>query len=298
VVDILLTGVVVFFLFQAIRFLFAGQPAIPEPLTEPPSLNPAVVNRTTVKPAAEYASLKNSNLFGARSLANVAAQKATEEKLPETTLDLELLGCVAADSPDLSFAVIRDKRSRVEDTYGTGDFIVADAKLEEVRENEVVISRAGRREILPMSFVEEGPQMAAPFSRVDRTAAFRPPARSSSPPQEEALRVVNENLRYINRSKLMEEVGSNIGQVLNQFRTSPNTVDNKPSGIRIDALGSGPVVEQSGIQSGDVIKSVNGIRVNTFDDVLGLGSRLQNAPEIRVVVERDGRHRTLVYKIR
>jgi type II secretory pathway component PulC len=85
---------------------------------------------------------------------------------------------------------------------------------------------------------------------------------------------------------------------LNSFRTSPNTDGDKPAGVNVDAIGSDPVSSQIGIQPGDTVKSVNGIRVNSLEDILGLNERLQNAPEIRVVVERQGRHTTLVYKIR
>jgi len=93
-------------------------------------------------------------------------------------------------------------------------------------------------------------------------------------------------------------VQQNLGQLLNQFRTSPNDENGKPAGVRVDATGSDPLSAQAGIKPGDVVKSVNGIRINSFDEIFNLQDRLKNAREIRVVIERDGRHRTLVYKIR
>jgi type II secretion system protein C len=254
-----------------------------------------------IKSYEQYASLRNSSLFGALSSSNVSAVKTADEKLPETTLELELLGCVASATPQTAFAVIRDKKSRAEDTYGVGDSIVAGVRLEDVRENEVVISRMGQREVLAMSFSEKS--SARPDFNMfgsTRPAGFPSPLEFPSPPaaSDTAIRVVNENLRYINRAKLMEDVGSNLGQVVNQLRTSPNVVDNKPMGVKVDQVGSDPILSQSGLQPGDIVKSVNGIRVNSLDDLLAQNDRLQSAPEIRVVVERDGRHRTLVYKIR
>ena len=115
---------------------------------------------------------------------------------------------------------------------------------------------------------------------------------------DQAIRVVNDRLRYINREKFTQEVGQNLGSLMNEFRTSPNIVDNKPTGIQVDGVGSDSISSQSGIQPGDIVKSVNGIRVNSFDDILALNDKLQSAPEVRVVVERNGRHTTLVYKIR
>jgi type II secretory pathway component PulC len=149
-----------------------------------------------------------------------------------------------------------------------------------------------------MTFTEETPFKGTPLPPIDamRSAYPTPPPGPSA--SDTAIRVVNENLRYVNKAKLLEEAGSNIGQLIGQVKTSPNTVEGKPAGVRVDQLGSGSLVEQSGLQSGDIVKSVNGIRVNSTDDLLSQSDRLQNSPEIRVVVERDGRHRTLVYKVR
>lgn len=295
-IDLSLTAVAVFFLVRGGQFLFAAPISEPPPLSAPkPGQVEVVLPR--IKSYEQYASLRKSDLFGKLSSSNVAA-KNTEEKLPETTLELELLGCISAIVPEESFAIIRDKKARNENTYGVGDAIVGDAKLEEVRENEVVISRMGQREVLAMSFSEKAPASREANLFAGRPSGFPSPLQTPEAASDEPVRVVNENLRYINRAKLMENVGSNLGQLAGQFQTSPNVVDNKPAGMKIDQVGSDPLLGQSGLQPGDIIKSVNGIRVNSVDDILSQGSRLQNAPEVRVVVERDGRHRTLVYKMR
>jgi len=298
VLDLVLTAVAVFFLVRGTQFILAAPISEPAPLAVPQMKQNEII-LPKIKSYEYYASLRKSNLFGSLSSSNVAIEKKVEENLPETTLDLELLGCAAMLDPQTSFAIIRDKKARTENTYGVGDYIVSDARLEEVRPSEVVISRAGQREVLAMTFTGKSPgaMHAGSFG-------FPRPTRSSSIPRastassDAPVRVVNENLRYINRAKLIEEIGNNFGQLASQLRTSPNVIENKPAGVKIDQLGADPVLGQSGLQPGDIVKSVNGIRVNSLDDLLGQNDRLQNAPEIRVVVERDGRHRTLVYKIR
>ncbi len=292
-IDLALVVATVFFLVKAVQFMLIHPEAAPKPLDDP---SPArfTASYSKIRPSKEYEPLGKSNLFGALSSSNVAAREVVEEKLPETTLDLELLGCVAGDDPTTSFAVIRDKKGRAEDTYSVGDFIVSDARVEEIRATEVVISHGGRREVLAMLFDDSRPA-AAPRRGPDR--ARRSSARTPST-SDEPIRVINDRLRQVNREKLMEEVSSNLGSLMGQVQTSPNIVGDKPSGINIDALGSDPMLSQSGLKPGDIVKSVNGLRVNSLEDVLGSSDRFQNAPEIRVVVERDGRHTTLVYKIR
>lgn len=294
--DLALAALAAFFLVKAVQYLLVHHEIKPPPLVDSRATE-NVGARPKIKPYGEYAHLRTSKLFGALSSSNVAAKKTVvEEKLPETTLDLELLGCVAQSGAAPGFAIIRDKTKRSEDTYTVGDFIVADARVEEIRDSEVVISRAGKRETLSMVFTDEGPKPRR-GSRRGFASAFPGSARTSRA-SGQAIRVVTENLRYINKAKLMEEARHNLGSLLNQFRTSPNVVDGKPSGMGIDAIGSDPLSAQAGIKSGDIIKSINGVRVNSIDDILEQSDRFQNAPEIRVVVERNGRHRTLVYNIR
>jgi general secretion pathway protein C len=95
----------------------------------------------------------------------------------------------------------------------------------------------------------------------------------------------------------MEEASQKLDSILDQIHTQPNIVDNTPSGIQINSLGSDPLSRQSGFEPGDIVKRVNGVSVNSLQDVMALSDRLQQAREIRVVIERNGRHTTLIYKI-
>lgn len=295
-IDLALAAASVFFVVNAAQHLFA-KPNLSPP---PPIDSPSAKNRgprPEIRASSQYDGLRKSDLFGALSSSNVAPKKTKLEKLPETKLDLELLGLVAQDGSDLGFAIIREKKKRTEDTYAVGDTIVGDAKVVEIRETEVIISRSGKHETLSMVFTDKGPKGRHGFPRGLRQG-FTPPARTSRASTDEAIRVVNENLRYVNRSKLTEEMSQNVLTILDQFRTSPNITDGKPDGINIDSIGSDPISAKAGLKAGDKIKSVNGVRVGSLDEILAQSERFQNAPELRVVIERDGRHRTLVFKIR
>ncbi len=299
--DIALAAVGIFLLVNAGQHLL-GRPSLePAPLVDSTPAGNSIsrpATRPKVRPSGEYQNLRMSKLFGALSSSNVAPKKVVEEDIPETTLELELLGLVVHDGAEPGFAVIRDKKKRTEDTYVAGDFIVGDAKVEEIRPTEVVISRAGRRETLSLDFRADDPGKTGFFPRGGGRAPAFPTPKSSRGASGEPVRVVNDNLRYINKASLMQQVSRNLTSLIDQFRTSPNIVDGKPSGIGIDQIGSDPISSKAGFKQGDVVKSINGVRVNSTDDMLEQGERLKDAPEIRVVVERDGRHRTLVYKIR
>jgi S1-C subfamily serine protease len=85
---------------------------------------------------------------------------------------------------------------------------------------------------------------------------------------------------------------------MNNFRTSPNIVDGKPSGLSIDQVGTDPISSKSGIRTGDIIKKINGNDVSSLNSILELSESLKNARKISVVIERNGRHRTLVYTVK
>jgi general secretion pathway protein C len=301
--DIALAVIGVFLLVSAIGHVVGGAAAgfTPAPLvdssdsTGPGRAGTSAGKHYKILPSAEYAKLKKSKLFGALSSSNVAPKTIIDEELPETTLELELLGLVSQGGGWPGFAVIRHTKKRTENTYEVGDFIVDDARVEEIRASEVVISRAGKRETLPMVFSDK--KSGGRFQA--RTPAFPPPRRTSrASSSAEPVRVINDNLRYVNKAKVMDHVSQNMASLMNQFRTSPNIVDGKPEGVGIEQVGSDPIAAKSGLRPGDVVKSVNGVRVNSIDDVLSKMDTFKDAPEVRVVVERDGRHRTLVYKIR
>jgi len=295
--DLALAALAVFFLAKALQYLLAGQEIKPAPLIDSPA-TASMVAGPKIKSYGEYAHLRSSKLFGALSSSNVAAKTVVEEDLPETTLDLELLGCVASSALEPGYAIIRDRKKRSEDTYTVGDFIVADAKVEEIRDSEVVILRAGKRETLSMVFSGKGPTPARGRGLARASRPVFPASTRAARGSGEAIRVVNDNLRYINKTKFMEEASQNLASLINQVRTSPNVVDGRPSGIQVEAMGTDQISARAGIRSGDIIKSVNGVRVSSIDDILAQRDRFENAPEIRVVIERNGRHRTLVYKIR
>jgi type II secretion system protein C len=270
----------------------------PAPLIDPTS-SQTPGGQSKIRPRSEYQSLAKSDLFGEQSRKSAPQPVTPDIDLPETTLDLELLGIVVETGSAPGYAIIKGGAKSSVETYTVGDTIVNNARVEEIRSDAVVISRAGKRETLSMSFVKKQQEGRRDFSRgrvPPPSPRRRNPIRKSA--SNEAIRVQNENMRYINRERLLEQAGQNLTALINDFRTRPNIVDGKPSGIGIEQVGSDPISSKAGLKAGDIVKSINGTRVNSMDEILEQGAKLQGKPEVRVVIERDGRHRTLVYKIR
>lgn len=300
-IDIALVAATAFFTVGGIMHLSESSSlanVAPPPLVD--SASPKTAGgQSKIGPRGEFQSLAKSSLFGKQSRANVPPP-VIEEVLPETTLDhLELLGVVVEDGGVPGFAVIRNsKQGGSVDTYMVGDFIAGGVKVVEIREREVVILQAGGQ-------VGDEERLSLLFSRKNagrKGRGGRAPIRSRRPrsrqkTSKEAISIIDENRRRINMARLMEEAGQNLASLLADLHTSTNMVDGKPSGISVDQIGEDPISRRVGIRSGDVVRSINEKRVNSINDIVRESKRLENAPEIRVVIERNGRQRTLVYKI-
>lgn len=300
-IDIALVAATAFFTVGGIMHLSESSSlanVAPPPLVD--SASPKTAGgQSKIGPRGEFQSLAKSSLFGKQSRANVPPP-VIEEVLPETTLDhLELLGVVVEDGGVPGFAVIRNsKQGGSVDTYMVGDFIAGGVKVVEIREREVVILQAGGQvgdeERLSLLFSRKN---AGRKGRGGRAPIRSRRSRSRQKTSKEAISIIDENRRRINMARLMEEAGQNLASLLADLHTSTNMVDGKPSGISVDQIGEDPISRRVGIRSGDVVRSINEKRVNSINDIVRESKRLENASEIRVVIERNGRQRTLVYKI-
>jgi type II secretion system protein C len=288
-IDLVLAAVFTFIIVNAGQRLFAQTDINPDSPDKMTTIGHAG-GQQKIASWGKYAELRRSELFGPQSSTDAAPPKIIEAP-PDTTLSLELKGVVAqqGDGPDL--ATIRNTRTNTIDNYGVGDYVVP------VRDLEVIISRSGNLETLRMEWSGKATP-GRPGSRRGNVPPFPPRRSSRESSSNEAIRVINDNQRYIYKANLMEQVNQNLAALLNSFRTSPNIVDGKPSGLSVDQIGSDPISSRAGIMSGDIIKSINNQPVNSVDSILKLGESLENARKINVVIERNGRHRTLVYTIR
>lgn len=80
-------------------------------------------------------------------------------------------------------------------------------------------------------------------------------------------------------------------------RIVPAYRNKRPLGFRIFSIRAGSLYDQAGFKNGDIVVAANGMPFNTPDQALEAYSRLKDADEVRVDVERAGRRMTLTYEI-
>jgi hypothetical protein len=70
------------------------------------------------------------------------------------------------------------------------------------------------------------------------------------------------------------------------------------SGVVIDGVGDGTIFQRAGLRAGDVVTSVDGVRLRTLDDAAGLYARAATARAITAQILRAGKPVTLHVVIR
>tara|TARA_Y100001933_G_scaffold259642_2_gene310004 strand:+ start:600 stop:1520 length:921 start_codon:yes stop_codon:yes gene_type:complete len=219
------------------------------------------------RPAPDINAVVARDLFG--SAAAVAEETPTDTPTVQTRLPLELLAVFVADQPDQSAAII-SQRGRPGLLYGIGDDLPGGASLAEVHDDQVVLRRAGVRESLRFPELSE---ILAARARSPMPEPLEEPVEqpvdeafaSGDEPQEEfaagdgtpdSVEELVENYR--------DQLDDDPAGTLEQLGVEPVS-EGAAEGYRVGDLAQSPYLSQTGLQSGDVILSVNGRPVGDLD---------------------------------
>jgi len=242
----------------------------------------ASVDRGQLKTAAvDIQSIIGANIFGDISAAP-PVEKETEtdnEPAKETRLPLTLLGVFQAEHAEDSAAIVAQK-GKAGLRYAIDQTMPGNAKLVEVLADHIILRRAGVREKLGF------PKSDKMISSVEET---EPAQSGQSNTSANGLRATSEARRAVGRAKITPPVRTLAGQggrssanstpasastreVVEQYRErlnadpegTLNSIGVDPvsagdaQGYRLGALANSPLLANTGLQSGDVLLSVNG----------------------------------------
>jgi general secretion pathway protein C len=233
-----------------------------------------------VRPLSYYHPINERNLFSLKADEPQKKEaKLDVEELKQTELQLKLWGTVIGDEGD-SYAVIEDAKERSQNLYKIDDQ-VQNAVIKEIHREKVVLLVNGDYEILEMEKMESGPA-----------------ARTASPRQREIQREVEPASSSIalKREKIQEAVG-NLNELMKQVRIRPHFKDGQPDGLTLSGVRSGSIFSEMGLRNGDVIIGVDGQKIESVDDALGLYQNLQSANNVQVQIRRRGRLQNIDYQV-
>ena len=216
----------------------------------------------------------------------------------QSDLALELVGTVVEPGDVWTHAIFHNPSTGMTHVQYIGDTLLAQATIEDIRRNQVVIARgAGVECIGPGSLQERIDQRAAQIEAIG--SAMAPPDQDpaacpqtgETPPEPTLTSPILEVERdsfIVERDVIDELIGAYPDP--GSFRLSVRS-DGRfmVQGVRADS-----VEGQLGLRNGDVVVSINGIDPFDLDGLV----RLQGADSVVLVVERRGVQRTLRYEVR
>jgi general secretion pathway protein C len=232
------------------------------------------------------------NLFNVSVLAPEADASAAEE-LEATELPLKLLGTVAADRPELSWAAVQDLQDGGHLVVRVDQTLLDRARVLRIERRRIVLQNGARREELALEGEEEPVAVRTPPARSAR--ASRP--RAQRPELQERLRRLSESRVTLDREALAEAT-RNPTSIFSQARILPKYEEGAMVGVQVNAIKPGSLLEEIGLRNGDTISQVNGIAISTPEDSTEVLRELAQSTEFTVVVTgADGSQRTLTYEV-
>jgi general secretion pathway protein C len=231
---------------------------------------------------------------------------------PRSTANVHVIGIVVAAEEARSVAVV-DEGGRHRAVH-VGDEL-AGATVAEIKSDALILRRAGRAETLDLQSVSRGGAVAqAGLSATP--AALDPDAPAAPSPAPDVRARTASAARAANarggpsRSSASRARGSAsnapapetpddvMAQIANQARFVPvNDNDGKLRGVALLNIASDSLLERYGLQSDDVVTSIQGVPVDSSGAALNTAHSLNLAQPVALGIERRGVQTTVVINL-
>src|SRR5215467_5271933 len=254
-------------------------------------------------PLTHYEVINKRNIFNATppadtpELPRAAEPPPPPPEVPVTPLPLKLVGIMAgkyAQAP--RFAIIESTGSPPgQAVYQVGDS-VQQVFIVDILPGCVVLDRGGGQQKL--CFEKDAGTAPAPGTAPRAAAAPVPPPapRPGDAGGADIVRI-DPGTWQIRREKLLENF-ANVGSLSSQATVTPYFVQGEQLGFRLSQIRAGGVLQQMGLQEGDVLQQVNGLDIYTPQEALQAYQQLQTESTVRISILRNNSPTTLTYEVR
>jgi len=223
-------------------------------------------------------SLKSYNPWGELPKEKVV-EKAVAPKKEEAVvsqLNVELLGTMilpgqqsVAFLVDLGQRKSRKNRSGKQQMMYVGDQIQG-AELEKIERNAVYLRNGEQLEIITTQ-----------AGLLDRKELL-----------PDSLKTAKVNTKQISRAELGQFIDQGVA-LLRGLEITPHYQGRHAIGYRVNIIASRPAYQLVGLQSGDIIKSVNGISVMKTKDVISMVSQVRKSKKVQIDIIRGNQPQLL-----
>jgi general secretion pathway protein C len=234
-------------------------------------------------------------------------QQNTPDVPVESDLNVKLMGCMVASQSDYSLAMIQDGESQETYVVSVGDYLPGEAEVVEIERDRIYIRRNGQLEFIQLEQTIGGDPSPVSINRIngspaanqraakraqkqaERAAAQRAARQESGSGGSAGSLVTEQNgNEYVISRKRLEQTLENPEQVINDAQMIKNFKGEKESGLRVVGVTPDGIFSGLGIETNDVIRSVNGQKVDNPADAKRMFDELRESKSLNVRIERDG----------
>lgn len=210
-----------------------------------------------------FQQLINENIFG---LASKKLPTVTKN-VPETKLNLFLKGVFSSTPVARSTAIIARGKNGKEESYGVGDRLPGGVTIKEIQSDYVILERNNRLEILRMPKDESVGEIFSVF------------------PDRDSQVQVGEGNAWDN---IRRNISMN-PQLLQEYAIPILVMENEVQvGYRLQPQQKGAMLAEIGLEPGDIVTSVNGVRLDSAKNDAKALKKLYNDKDINITIKRGG----------
>jgi general secretion pathway protein C len=223
------------------------------------------------------------------------------DRVPMTTLPLELVATNVSPNRALSFATIRNRDSNRQGAYWMEQSIPDAGEIIRITGRYVDFVNDSAKRVERISLLEDEPASRPVARSPVREEPRRPERRGGGDDVQsmldDGIRQTGDN-EYEIRRDLVDQVLANPAQVARGARIVPSIRDGEANGFKLYAIRPSSVFAKVGLMNGDTINEINGFDLTTPDRALEVYQRVRDANNLTVTVTRRGEPVTLRYTIR
>jgi type II secretion system protein C len=231
---------------------------------------PSVPTKPTLPVVNSYESMLTHPIFHFSSDANITPEPTNTPPGYHQAAELELLlvGTIAGD-PEIARAIIKNLKTGVADHYKTND-LVAGARIAEIERNRVVLVRQKRKYEIHLAEPTQGKDV--PLNSKTNTPL---PSASHSRGHTD---------------------GTPLETILTTAHIEPFKQDGQNIGLRVTNIANLPIAGFIGLQEGDIIRHINGQRVDSKQKGFQVMQKARSQSVIDIDLLRDGVEKQLHFE--
>ena len=235
--------------------------------------------------AKKYDEIWKNNIFHTGAIPSQTKEQEPENQAPvPSELPFKLKGTIVHANPKRSVATIAvGLKSK---SYITGEPVENQAKITEIQRGHVVFLNLNNNRLEYIAIKKTQAPQRFPVRKKAATGRM-----GNSPIQR-----IGPNSFQVKRSDVEDHLNK-LHEILQEARVVPHPESGPLEGWRFAAINQGSVLEKLGFKIGDVIKEVNGEKVDSPEKAIELYEKLKSSSGVEILVERNGKESYREYNV-